>query len=377
VKILLLNYEFPPIGGGAGMATFCLAEALARLGHSVDVLTGGKLSDTRIEKTNGFTIYRVASLRKGVHDCGLRGAATYMAFGLPKLNALIRNGRYDTFHYFFSLPTGLFTLLPGGRLGKPYIVSLRGSDVPGYDPYNRKLCILHKLLRSVNKQIWNRAKHIVAVTNSLKELALQTAPGLKIKVIPNGVDTDLFKPLMAVRKNRSDFQLICVSRLVKRKGIDHILSAMAGLLSENIRLSIVGTGNYEDALKQKCLDLALTSVVDFKGFCQRQRLPELYAQSDAFILTSRSEAFGNVFAEAMSCGLPVIGTDVGGIPDLIKGKNGILVKHGDTDGIKNAILKLKHSKRLREQMGRESREIILKHHQWSQIAKKFLKLYVA
>lgn len=359
------------------MATYCLAEALANLGHAVDVLTSGRAGDSPVESHNGFSTFRVRSLRKGVHDSGLRGAVTYMGFGLPKLNALIRRGRYDIFHYFFSLPTGLFTLLPGGWNGKPYIISLRGSDVPGYDPFNSKLTFLHKLLKPVNKRIWERSKYVVAVTNSLKELALQSAPGMQIRVIPNGVDTDLFKPSGDVRKGRSDFHLICVSRLVKRKGIEQILSAMAGLRSENIRLSIVGSGNYEDALRKKCFDLSLTSVVDFKGFCPREELPELYAKSDAFILTSRSEAFGNVFAEAMSCGLPVIGADIGGIPDLIKEQNGILVKPGDIDGIKNAIIKLKDSQQLREQMGRASRDIIMKNHRWSKITEKFLELYLS
>ncbi len=359
------------------MATFCLAEALADLGHRVEVLTSGRTGGRRINETNGFTIYRVPSLRKGVHDCGLRGAATYVGLGLPKLKALIRGNRYDIFHYFFSLPTGLFTLLPGGWQGKPYIVSLRGSDVPGYDPFNRKLTLLHRLFRPVSRKIWKQAKHVVAVTNSLKELALKTVPGLMIEVIPNGVDTELFKPRRIIPKDRSCFELICVSRLVKRKGIEHILSAMAALRSENIRLCIVGTGNYETVLKQKSRELALTEAVEFKGFCLREKLPELYARSDCFILTSRAEAFGNVFAEAMSCGLPVIGARVGGIPDLISDRNGILVEPDDPEGIKAAILKLKRSEAIREQMGRASRANIMKNHQWPQIAKKYLTLYAS
>ena len=152
---------------------------------------------------------------------------------------------------------------------------------------------------------------------------------------------------------------------------------MAELRSENIKLSIVGTGNYKSILKQQCHDLSLDSIVTFKGFCQRESLPELYAQSDVFILLSRSEAFGNVFAEAMSCGLPVIGANVGGIPDLISEKTGILVEPSDIAGIKDAILKLKRSKNLREKMGQAGRERIMKKHQWPQIAESFLQLYVS
>ena len=375
MKILLLNYEFPPVGGGAGMATYHLAGALARRNHCVDVLTSGSFLDKSIEKRTGYNVHRAFSLRKGVHDCGLRGAATYVGFAMPKLNRLIKKYRYDVYHYFFSLPTGFLTLLPGGWHSDPYIVSLRGSDVPGYDPFNFKLALLHTLLKPITKKIWRRAKAVVAVTSSLKKAALEIAPDQQIDVIPNGVDTDLFKPLKAKSTDRSSFNLICVSRLVERKGIEDIFSALAELPSEDIKLSIVGSGNYENRLKKRCSELSLNSVVDFKGFCPREDLPMLYAQSDAFILTSRSEAFGNVFAEAMSCGMPIIGTDVGGIPDLVAEENGLLVEPGNIAAIKSAILRLKASRALREEMGTANRKKIERSYRWSKIADQFLNLY--
>ncbi len=375
MKILLLNYEFPPVGGGAGMATCHLAEALAGLGHDVDVLTSGCWGGKPVEKLAGFKVYRVISLRKGVHDSGLRGAITYVGFALPKLSRLIRNRRYDIYHYFFGLPTGLATLLPGGWHSKPYIVSLRGSDVPGYDLFNTKLTLLHNLLKPVTRMIWRRSKAVVAVTNSLKKTALETAPAMPISVIPNGVDADLFKPVDAIPRERSYFKLICVSRLVKRKGVDDIITAMAALQTQDIKLTIVGTGKYHGRLKELSHELGLDGVVEFKGFCPREHLPALYAQSDAFILTSRSEAFGNVFAEAMSCGLPIIGADVGGIPDLVTAENGLLVKPGDIAAIKGAILRLKNSRQLCRRMGKAGREKIEKNYRWSKIAAKFVALY--
>ena len=359
------------------MATYHLAEALASLGHDVDVLTSGSFADKPVETLTDFTVHRALSIRKGVHDCGLRGAATYVGFAIPKLNRLIRNYHYDVYHYFFSLPTGFLTLLPGGWQSKPYIVSLRGSDVPGYDPFNFKLGLLHNLLKPITKKIWRRAKAVVAVTNSLKKAALEIAPDQRIDVIPNGVDTDLFKPLKSYSMDQSRFNLICVSRLVERKGIEDILSALAELPLEGIRLSVVGSGHHENRLKQRCNELALNSVVDFKGFFPREDLPNLYAQSNAFILTSRSEAFGNVFAEAMSCGMPIIGTAVGGIPDLVSEENGILVEAGDIAGIKSAILRLKASPTLCRKMGMANREKIERNYRWLKIAEKFLHLYSA
>ena len=358
------------------MATYHLAGALARLDHEVDVLTSGSFADKPVEILTDFTVHRALSLRKGVHDCGLRGAATYVGFAMPKLNRLIRKYHYDVYHFFFSLPTGFLTLLPGGWHSEPYIVSLRGSDVPGYDPFNFKLALLHNLLKPITKKIWRRAKAVVAVTNSLKQAALEIAPDQQIEVIPNGVDTDLFKPLKADPVDRSSFRLICVSRLIERKGIEDIFVALSELPHDGIKLSVVGSGHHENRLRKRCNDLALNSVVDLKGFCPREDHPRLYAQSDAFILPSRSEAFGNVFAEAMSCGMPIIGTAVGGIPDLVSEENGILVEPGNIDAIKSAILRLKASRTLCKKMGMANREKIERNYRWPKIAEKFLSLYV-
>jgi len=105
----------------------------------VHVLTSKINGQVAEEVLHGFTIYRVPSWRKGIHDCGIRGAYTYVLFALFRLLKLLRHNDYDMAHIFFSLPTGFLTLLPGKMRKIPYVVSLRGSDVPDYDPYNKKL----------------------------------------------------------------------------------------------------------------------------------------------------------------------------------------------------------------------------------------------
>ncbi|VAW33849.1 hypothetical protein MNBD_DELTA03-1713, partial [hydrothermal vent metagenome] len=113
MKILLLNYEFPPMGGGAGNATYNIARELAKLGHHVDVLTSKIKPQKERETIAGFNVYRVSSWRKGIHDCGIRGAYSFLFFAGFKLQQLIRSNQYDILHYFFSLPTGLLSLFPG------------------------------------------------------------------------------------------------------------------------------------------------------------------------------------------------------------------------------------------------------------------------
>ena len=375
MNILLLNYEFPPMGGGAANATFNIAQELVALGHSVDVLTSRLKGQASEEVLQGVRVYRVASWRKGIHDCGMRGAYTYVWNASFCLRKLLTSNRYNVCHYFFSLPTGLLSLLPGSHRSIPYIVSLRGSDVPMYDPFNRKLQIFHNLLKPVTRMIWERAAAVIALSNGLRETALQSVPCQKIGVVGNGVEIDLFHPLNVNKSRSGHFRLISVTRLIERKGVQHILLALKELNDPSIQLLVVGTGNYEEELRELADRLQLGEQVTFYGYCPRLNLPELYNSSDAFILPSMAESFGIVFAEAMACELPVIAGRTGGVPDLIKDENGVLVTPGSVEEIKSAILRLKNSPECCTAMGLANRQRVMRHYSWSSVAARYEEIY--
>lgn len=376
MKILMLNYEFPPMGGGAGNATDNISKEMVKMGHDLTVLTSGYGDLPKFELKDGVKIYRVFSWRKGIHDCGFRGAYTYLFSAAFKLLSLKKTDQFDIIHYFFSLPTGLLSLVPWAFRGTPYIVSLRGSDVPYYDIYNSKVHFFNLALKPVNKYIWKKAKRVIALSESLKTTALKSATNQPIGVIPNGVETELFKPNSNGRQPGKQLRLITVSRLIKRKGIDHILKALAELRDEKISLLIVGTGSYEDYLKELCSKLKLNDIVNFYGYCPREELPKLYNNADIFILPSLAESFGLVFAEAMACGLPIIGAKTGGIVDLVLKENGILVEPGGIDEIKEAIVEMrKKSNDMMQDMGKANRRRIDMYYSWKNVAQKYLDLY--
>ena len=375
MRILILNYEFPPLGGGAGKATYNLAKELVNLGNQIDVITCRMKGQPREEDVDGFTVYRVISWRKGLHDSGFRGAFSYVLYANFKFLSLTRKNHYDVIHYFFGLPTAFLSLLPGKHRKIPYFVSLRGSDVPNYDRSNSKLQLAHQILKPLTKKIWKNADQVMAVTNSLKKTALRTAPDQDIIVMPNGVESIFFKDITRINKNINHLKLISVARLIKRKGIQDILKALEELKDPTISLLVVGTGNYEKELKKMCKNLSLSNTVTFYGFCPPKELLMLYHKCDVFILPSLAEAFGNVFAEAMACGLPIIGSNIGGIPDLVDKENGILVEPGNIDEIKNAILKMKVSKEMRIKMAEANRKKILECYAWEKIAKMHLSVY--
>ena len=384
MRVLLLNYEYPPYGGGAGVATEALARTLASRGVTVDVVTAGQESSCESEllwdrdapHEGLLNVYRVRCRRTSVHQAGMGDAASYLLAALPLVRRLLRTEQYDVSHFFFSLPTG--AMIPFLNLGKtPVIISLRGSDVPGYDSHNRPLERAHRLLRPLTRWIWRRADRVVPVCESLGQMALQTMPNLDYTVMPNGVDLARFRPPAFQRHRRaSRVRCLAVARLVERKGLDHLIRALASLERGRYELEIVGTGPDEHSLRELAATLGLDGLVKFSGSLDRATVARRYREADIFTLASVEEAFGNVFAEAMACGLPVVGSTVGGIPALVQhGRNGLLVAPRDPLALAAAIHQLGENPALRAEMGRRNRAHAEAMLSWDRIGTRFLSLY--
>jgi glycosyltransferase involved in cell wall biosynthesis len=280
-------------------------------------------------------------------------------------------------HVFFSLPTG--ALLPLLNLrGTPVVVSLRGSDVPGYDPYNAGIQRFHRLLAPLTRWIWRRADRVVAVCESLGRLTDQTCRGLRYSVIPNGVNLRLFHPPEAPRRPNRPIRCLAVARLVERKGLGELLRAFAMLPRREFLLDIVGTGPDARRLRQLASSLGLGQDVTFLGSLERSAVAQRYRDADLFTLPSSAEAFGNVFAEALASGLPIVGSNIGGIPELVEhGKNGLLVDPGSPEALAQAILYLAGDPELRESMGQGNRRKAEQQLEWGQVTRQYLSLYDA
>ncbi|HET6779433.1 MAG TPA: glycosyltransferase family 4 protein [Gemmatimonadales bacterium] len=383
MRILVLNYEYPPLGGGAAVATAALAQGLVERGILVDVVTAGAGAERRESmagreqlESPGLTLYRVKSRRRGIHEAGMGDAATYLIAALPLIRRLLRTYTYDAVHVFFSLPTG--ALLPFLNLkGIPVVVSLRGSDVPGYDPHNRALQLSHWILAPLTRWIWRRADHVVAVCESLGQLARRTYPGLRYTVVPNGVDLNLFHPWVGSRPSPAGrIRCIAVARLIERKGLGDLIRALALLERGRFQLDIVGGGPDEQVLRDLATGLGVAQDIHFSGPLDRPEVARRYREADLFTLPSSAEAFGNVFAEALASGLPIVGSRVGGIPDLVEhGTNGLLVPSGDVAALAGAIKYLADDPQLREEMAQRNRAKAESNLQWSQVTRRYLSTY--
>jgi glycosyltransferase involved in cell wall biosynthesis len=371
VKLLFLNYEFPPVGGGAAQASLATSKELAALGHRVDFLTISTEGSCADHDIDGVRVRPVRGYRRGLHDVSMTGALSFLSAAGRRLPQLAREQNYDLYHYYFGLPTGLLRFVPGPHRDRPYVVSLRGSDVPGYD---QRLATYHRVMMPITRRIWHNAAHVVANSDGLRRLALASLPQQTIDVIRNGVDV----PASPERPNRTQdpVRILIVSRLIDRKGINVLLQAFARLNGTEVSLDIAGDGPARQRLEDMARTCGVADRVRFHGFTARSALESLYRQSDIFVLTSLAESCSMALLEAMAAGLPVVATDVGGNPELVEhGANGLLVRPDDVDDLASAIGALLQDPARRRRFGATSRERAIHSHSWRSVAERYEALF--
>lgn len=289
---------------------------------------------------------------------------------------LIRKNKYDLIHYYFSVPTGLLSFLQPKNI--PYIVSLNGGDVPGYNP--TEMPFLSKTTKFLNKRIIKKAKFVTAVSDDLGNFAKKVLDFNDCKIIHNGVPKDVcisekeFEINKTIKSKRKGLSIICVSRLAYLKRIDILIKAMAKL--DDVELKIIGEGSQRQELEKLVCDLKLDKKVSFLGFINNSEIGKYIRNADIFVLPSISDSFGIVFLEAMANGLPVVGARAGGVGDIIKdGYNGFLVKPLSVDELIIAISRFIDSKDLSFKLGKNGLETVKNNFLWEFKANEYLDLY--
>ena len=207
----------------------------------------------------------------------------------------------------------------------------------------------------------------------------------RICTIYNGVDTDYFNPQIDPKNLKENLGIdgkkviLFVGRLVSLKGVQYLLEAMPSVLKEareDVVLVICGTGVKMKYLKEMTGKLDLSSNVIFAGFVPHQQLPNYYAISDICVVPSTFESLGSVILEAMSMKKPVIGSNVGGIPEIIKhDNNGLLVPPKDPSALSAAILRLFMDNGLRRRISSNGRLVVEEKFSWDKIAGQVSELY--
>jgi glycosyltransferase involved in cell wall biosynthesis len=370
MQILILNSEYPPIGGGAGNASAHIAVQLQRMGHTVMVVTSRFETLPHKEELGGVTIYRIpGSRRRQDRSNPWEQIIFILSASLWTLRRIPRFKPHATLA-FFGVPSGAVAWLIKKIYKIPYIVSLRGGDVPGFRPYD--FHVYHKLVAPFLRIIWKNAAALVANSNGLRHLANTFDARFEIPIIPNGVDLELYK---ATDRDWSFPRLLSAGRIVHQKGIDLAMHALGGLKELDWEWRIAGDGPQMPMLQSLAKELGIAERVIFLGWQSREQLMECYKQANLFLFPSRHEGMPNAMLEAMASGLPVVASCIAGNEELvIDGETGCLVPSEDVESLQAALKKLLIDPALREQMGVASRQYVEANYSWKSTAQQYALL---
>ncbi len=373
MKILLINYEYPPIGAGAANATQQIARQLAAQKHEVIVLTAGFGHLQGLASEDGVWVYRVKSERKLAYQSNKREMISFVWKAFLSMDAVVSQFKPQVAIVFFSIPCGPLGWWAKLRYKIPYIVSLRGGDIPGNDP---NLINIHRKIQFIRRLILRKSMAVVANSAMAAEMAIK-AEQMPVLSIPNGVDTRFFA---FTQVQVPYLQILYVGRLAPEKNVMALLEVFSRLIKNlpimsDFQLILVGDGPERETLERYCEENELSQLVQFKGWVNKNELRKLYQESWCMVNPSFNEGMPNAVLEAMSCGLPVIASQVVGNADIITHRqNGMLFKLDNSEALFTSLLEILMDMGLRAKLGANARKHIEQNFSWEITVRSYLQL---
>ena len=363
LHVLVLCHEWPPVGGGAGAVAASLSDALVDRGYRCTVVTMA-LRDTHPADMRGGSL-RVIAIPCGRRDRSMASPFEGLRWAAAAYRAVRRvhtRDAFDVCHAHFAMPAGIVAERLKRSLALPYLITPHGSDVPGFNP--ERMGMVHRVVAPWWRRICAAADQIVSPSWWLAAQLERAAPGVRCTVIPNGIDPSRFVP---GTKSRS---ILLCSRLVARKGFQHVLEVLMRTALPGWRVDIVGDGPYREHLQR----LAKKSRVPthMHGWLDQgdARLRGLYASASLFVLPSQRENFSVALLEAMSAGCAVVTTDVSGNPEAV-GSCAVLVPWADHAALERTLVQLTTDEERCHRLGACARERVVGALSWASIAKDY------
>jgi len=368
VKIALVSpYDFAHPGGVILHISY-LERYFTKMGHEVKVIAPA----SRAVPDFGDRFIPIGRPRP-IPSSGSIARVTISIRLAPKIRAVLEREKFDIIHFHEPLMPMLCTSVL--RLSKTANVgtfhACRGK--PGYN-FARPIgkWILRRWFRKLDGKI--------AVSKPAMEFAREHFPGY-YNIIPNGVDVEHFSPDVSPIEEFSDGKLniLFVSRLEKRKGLNYLLEAFKQVKEEipDSRLIVVGPGTRLRRKYERYVAKSGLKDVIFVGFVAYDELPRYYQTADVFCAPATgSESFGIILLEAMAMGKPIVASSIEGYASVVShGVDGLLVPPGDKDKLARALISLLSDQSLRQQMGAKGRAKALEHN-WEHIAQRVFSYYV-
>lgn len=380
-RILIFSLAYHPFIGGAEIAIKEITDRLSPAEFEFDLIT--LLFDKNLprrEKMGNVNVYRIGFGKKRPTAAELVRFPMYLnkiffpVGAFLKALSLDRAKKYDALWCMMSY-TGFSALFFNWFRRKiPIILSLQEGDSISHIVGRLRIRAVFPLYRA----IFRRATIVQVISKYLEKFARSMGVTSQIEVIPNAVDTELFRTPVAdenlralkleLGKGDGDIFLITTSRLVKKNGIADAIRALS-YLPDNYKFLILGAGALEDELKKKTRVLGLAKRVKFLGQIGYAEIPKYLQVSDVFVRPSLSEGMGNSFIEAMAAGIPIVATAVGGITDFLHDRwTGIFCNVADPHDVAEKVKQLMDDEALRSHIVSQARKLALEKYDWNLIA---------
>jgi glycosyltransferase involved in cell wall biosynthesis len=402
VRILAITSSYPLFPGDS-TAPFVesIVQSVAELGHDVDVLVPEhrrwrrpssegsvryhryRYSPTRSWTPWGFSesLEGGGKIKKPLYAL----APAVLATAVRSARSLLTKNDFDIVHVHWVVPNGPIGALATRGTGVPLVVSVHGSDVA-----------LSERSRAAGRMTgWSftRSTAVVAPSADLLERAQVLGAGGILERIPYGADADALSapPAAAaalrarLRLGAEDIIVAGIGRLLRVKGFEFLVSAHARALDElpELRLVLVGDGDERASLEEQVRSLGVADSVRIVGAAARNEIPAYLAAADLVAVPSvRHEGYvdglPNVALEALAAGRPLVATNVGGLPELVRpGVTGVLVAEKDSAALADAILELARDPVLRKRLGDEGRREIREERSWEAVGQRYVEVFEA
>ncbi|MCC6298135.1 MAG: glycosyltransferase family 4 protein [Anaerolineales bacterium] len=336
MRILVLNHEFPPIGGGGGRAAESICAELAKRGHEIIVLTSHLKNLPREEERDGYRIIRIPSLRTLPFRASFLSMTAYVLSGLLAGLRLVRLFRPDVIHVHFAVPAGALAWALSKVTGISYVLTAHLGDVPGGVP--EKTGGWFRWVFPLTRSIWHSARARVAVSEFTRGLALKQYAE-EILVIPNGIEVNSAKP-SSIEINKPP-TIVFAGRFMEQKSPLQVVQTLNELKDLAWKCIMIGDGPLMPDVKKSIAELGLEDRFALSGWVTPDEVMEQFGKSDILFMPSLSEGLPVVGVQALAKGLAIVASRVGGFVDLVdENRNGYLIEVDDKGGFKTKLQEL-------------------------------------
>jgi glycosyltransferase involved in cell wall biosynthesis len=391
LKITVITSSFTRFRGD-GIAPFVksICDNLSSLGHEIQVVAPydpdiqpmnyGEVKVTRFKYIFLDRFHQMGHSKSIKKDVKIKIQSIlllplYLISAVISLMKVSMRKKTDIIYAHWILPSGLVAAIVSRIINIPFMVSLHGTDV--------YISTRYQILTRVAKWVLKKAKIVTVPSTSLYSAAKKFGLHDNVYLIPWGTDPDVFRPDCRTREVIScennlhvDFRIVALGRMVYKKGFIYLIASFSSVVKEypNAKLIIGGEGELREELLDLGAEYNLHDSLSLPGMILHERVPEFLANADLFIMPSiideygNFEGFGIVMLEAMSCGVPVIASDIGGAQLVIQNEeNGIIVPPGDTKALEISIIRLIQNDKLREKLRLAARETVINKFNWQYV----------